>query len=139
MKARTYRPEPHSLIADALLLIHQAGELGLTSSALARGIDRESNVLHGLIRQSIEADVVVVRNIVAPNAIGHRRRLRRYVGTPKLQECVEHIHRARLESTRPADPLPSTHPALDQWLRSAAATTPRTPYRRAPLMLAHSV
>jgi len=50
MKPRAYLPEPNSLVATALLLVHAAGAEGVSSSDLARGIDRESNVVHGLVR-----------------------------------------------------------------------------------------
>jgi len=126
MKPRPYLPEPNSLVATALLLVHAAGAEGVSSSDLARGIDRESNVVHGLVRQAVEGGVMVVRHIAAPNARGAKRRLRRYIGTPALQRCIDHIRRGQALATRPAAPS-LQQPVLDRWLRNAAAYIPRIP------------
>lgn len=125
-RASTYLPDPDSLISTALLLIHAAGPEGISSCDLAREIDRDSNVMHGLVRHAIHAGVLEVNHLTATNARGAQRRLRRYIGTALLPRCIAHIEQARAASTRPAPPLPS-QPQLDTWLRTAAATIPRIP------------
>jgi len=126
MKPRTYRPQPNSLAAEALLIIHAAGKAGINSSDLARAIDRDSNALRSLVWYAIDAGMVKIEHVSAPNATGSKRHMRRYVGTPALQPCVEFIQEQREGAPR-ITPAVSQQPQLDNWLRRAAVTIPRVP------------